>query len=90
MPSPFPGMDPFIEGQMWQDFHATFITVARETLMPQLRPNYVVNVEEYVYVVREPTATAIPLKPDVVISESDDRWPTRSVTGSAATIARRR
>jgi hypothetical protein len=21
MPSPFPGMDPFIEGQLWDDFH---------------------------------------------------------------------
>ena len=32
MPSPFPGMDPFIEGQRWQDFHATFIAVLKELL----------------------------------------------------------
>lgn len=86
MPSPFPGMDPFIEGQIWQDFHATFITVARETLMPQIRPNYVVNVEEYVYIAREPLESAISIKPDVVISESDDRWPSRGVAGSMATV----
>ena len=23
MPSPFPGMDPFLEGEMWQEFHET-------------------------------------------------------------------
>lgn len=22
MPSPFPGMDPYLEGEMWQEFHA--------------------------------------------------------------------
>ncbi len=43
MPSPFPGMDPFIEGQAWQDFHTTFITVLREQLIPQVRPRYVVQ-----------------------------------------------
>ena len=32
MPSPFPGMDPFLEFQEWEDFHATFNTVIRELL----------------------------------------------------------
>ena len=53
MPSPFPGMDPFIEGQRWQDFHATFIPVLRELLTPAVRPRYVVDVEQYVYLMRE-------------------------------------
>ena len=52
MASPFPGMDPFIEGQRWRDFHTTFITVVREMLAPQVRPRYVVEVEEYVYLAR--------------------------------------
>jgi hypothetical protein len=34
MPSPFPGMDPFIEDQEWEDFYSTFNTVIRETLAP--------------------------------------------------------
>jgi hypothetical protein len=46
MPSPFPGMDTFIEGQKWRDFHSTLITVIRELLLPQVRPRYVVDIEE--------------------------------------------
>lgn len=30
MSSPFPGMDPYIESQEWEDFHSTFNTVVRE------------------------------------------------------------
>lgn len=50
MPSPFPGMDPFIEQQEWEDFHATFNTVIRETLGPIIKPRYLVRVERRVYV----------------------------------------
>lgn len=49
MPSPFPGMDPFIEGQRWQDFHARFINDLADLLLPAVRPRYVVDVEQYVY-----------------------------------------
>ena len=34
MASPFPGMDPFLELQEWEDFHTTFNTVLRECLSP--------------------------------------------------------
>ncbi len=50
MPSPFPGMNPFLEFQEWEDFHTTFNTVAREVLSPQVEPAYVVRVERRVYV----------------------------------------
>jgi hypothetical protein len=46
-------MDPFIEGQRWRDFHTRFITVLGEMLTPQVRPRYVVAIEEYVYLIRE-------------------------------------
>jgi uncharacterized protein DUF4058 len=46
MPSPFPGMDPFIEGQEWEDFHHGIIHEMRTALVPQVRPRYVVRVEE--------------------------------------------
>jgi hypothetical protein len=49
MPSPFPGMDPFLENQEWEDFHTTFNTVLREQLAPTLRPDYLVRVERRVY-----------------------------------------
>ncbi len=52
MPSPYPGMDPFLEMQEWDDFHTTFNTVLRECLSPALEPDYLVRVERRVYVER--------------------------------------
>lgn len=50
MPSPFPGVDPYIENQEWQDFHARFNTVVSELLASRLEPRYIVRVERRVYV----------------------------------------
>lgn len=50
MPSRFPGMDPFIEDQEWEDFHSTFNTVIREALAPGVEPRYIVRVERRIYV----------------------------------------
>ena len=52
MPSPFPGMDPFLEMQESDDFHTTFNTVLREFLSPALEPDYLVRVERRVYLER--------------------------------------
>ena len=51
MPSPFPGMNPYLEQEIvWHDFHQSFIPAARESLSPQVRPGYVVRVEEHPYI----------------------------------------
>lgn len=50
MQSPFPGMDPFIEGQEWEDFHTRFNTALSESLAIALEPKYIVRVERRVYV----------------------------------------
>lgn len=50
MPSPFIGVDPFIEAQhFWQGFHASFIAVCQEILLQQLPPAYDAQIEERVY-----------------------------------------
>ena len=41
MPSPFPGMDPYLEGDLWQEFHETLASAIRAQLMPRLAPKYV-------------------------------------------------
>jgi hypothetical protein len=41
MSSPFPGMDPYLEGEMWQEFHETFAGAIRAQIMRQVRPKYV-------------------------------------------------
>ena len=50
MPSPFPGMDPFLESQVWQDFHTRMITVLSERLISEIQPRYFILVEHRIYV----------------------------------------
>ena len=45
MPSPFPGMDPYLEGASWESFHAAYIDDIGRQLAAKLRPKYVVRVE---------------------------------------------
>jgi hypothetical protein len=53
MPSPFPGMDPYLEARAaWPDVHASLITYIREALQPQLRPKYIARIGERVQLVQ--------------------------------------
>ncbi|MEM1240663.1 MAG: DUF4058 family protein, partial [Cyanobacteria bacterium P01_H01_bin.26] len=50
MPSPFPGMDPYLEQPtFWASFHSRLIVAIADTLSPQLRPHYFVEVETRTY-----------------------------------------
>jgi hypothetical protein len=42
-------MDPFLEVQEWDDFHATFNTALRDAIFPYVAPRYVVRVQRRVY-----------------------------------------
>lgn len=47
MGSPFPGVDPFLEGQgLWSDLHLSFICCWRELLMRKLPKRYVARIVE--------------------------------------------
>lgn len=64
MPSPFPGMDPFIESQEWEDFHHSAIDVMREQLTSNVGPRYAVRIERRIYVEHSDDP-----EPDVVIAD---------------------
>jgi hypothetical protein len=50
MPSPLPGMNPYLEHpRSWPNFHHRLITAIAISLGPQLRPKYRVVVEEAIY-----------------------------------------
>ena len=50
MPSPFPGMDPYLEHPgRWPDVHLRLIAISSDLLTAQLRPKYFVRAEERVY-----------------------------------------
>ena len=38
MPSPFPGMDPYLEGHLWPDVHSGLAFVIKEQLVPLQPP----------------------------------------------------
>lgn len=40
MASPFPGMDPYLEGELWQEFHGRLANQISEQLLPLLTPKY--------------------------------------------------
>lgn len=51
MPSPFPGMNPYLERDVvWHDFHQHFCVLCSELLVPQVRPRYFVKLEEHLYI----------------------------------------
>ena len=50
MPSPFPGMDPYLEHpELWTEVHSRLIVNLAEFLGPILRPKYRVAVEKRRY-----------------------------------------
>jgi hypothetical protein len=67
MPSPFPGMDPYLEGHLWPDVHSALANKIRQVLAPALRPRYVVRLEIYVVEDTAPELEVGIMYPDVEI-----------------------
>jgi hypothetical protein len=64
MPSPFPGMDPYLEARdIWPDVHLRLIAEIARDLSPQVAPAYYVAVEQRTYI--------IPVEPDEQIIRPD-------------------
>jgi hypothetical protein len=85
MPSPFPGMDPFLELEEWSDFHGAMIFAFRGQLAPQLRPRYIVRAETRVYLER-PFEQAKEFQPDLRIVKSS-KGVKRATEGSRSSSA---
>lgn len=67
MPSPFPGMDPYLEGYLWPDVHHRLATEISDQLTPKLRPRYVARIEIQVVVDDAPQGEIGIMYPDVEI-----------------------
>jgi hypothetical protein len=68
MPSPFPGMDPYLETpELWPDVHHELISQVRALLNPKLKPAYVARVELRVYISKEDDPGRQALVPDLRI-----------------------
>ena len=55
MPSPFPGMNPYLEAYRWKDFHTQYLVAIRQALAPKLAGRYSVLSEEDLFI-HEPSA----------------------------------
>lgn len=70
MPSPFPGMDPYLEDPwIWPDFHLTLAVAIRTELNRRLPTGYVARVDRYIWVQEPETDEYKRLgKPDVFLT----------------------
>src|SRR5579871_529379 len=85
MPSPFPGMDPYLEDPwLWPDFHLTFVVGIRAELNQRLPAGYVALADRYVWVQEPETEERKRLgKPDVFLTGEGQA----QTAASAAAIA---
>ena len=84
MPSPFPGMNPYLESpDVWEMFHTHFIVEAHRRLAEAVQPKYEVQTESRLYI-HEPSAEERRFfaRADLSIS-----GPTPNENGGIATVA---
>lgn len=68
MPSPFPGMNPYLEQRpYWPDFHNTLVIAIKAALQPQLIPRYLAYTQDRLFVVESDRA----ILPDVAILRNE-------------------
>ncbi len=78
MPSPFPGMDPYLESPtIWPDVHHGLISGIQAALTPTVRPRYVARVELRVYISDDDDPGRTVLVPDVRVDRNPKRKGTR-------------
>src|SRR5277367_920446 len=87
MPSPFPGMDPYLESPThWSDFHAHFVTTLANAVNDLLPENYIARMNEHVMKIA-PTLWSEPDEssfiPDVTVVS---RRPASSEPGASAAV----
>src|SRR6266849_343752 len=80
MPSPFPGMDPYLEDpDEWRGFHARLIVSVSDTLARYVPPQFIVRIKERVDIVE----FAMPnryIEPDTYIVTKPPRQLRESMT----------
>jgi hypothetical protein len=70
MPSPFPGMNPYLENpELWAEVQSWLIIAIADNIAPQLRPKYRVAVEKRVYQMADENTVLVGI-PDVTIGRS--------------------
>ena len=85
MPSPFPGMDPYLEQEViWHDFHERFLPAVAAYLSHQVLPHYIVLIDEHVYLYDVETEDHRRVgRPDLSVAMTGERF---AVEGRGAAL----
>ena len=67
MKSPFPGMNPWLEGYLWPDVHSGLARTIVELIAPKIAPNYVARIDVYTVDDTAPESEIGIMYPDVEI-----------------------
>ena len=88
MPSPFPGMDPYLErAGMWEEVRTRLIVVMADALGPHVRPKYRMGVEQRTYLaVMTPDEYELVGKPDVLVVASRHQAQFAPASGIAVSV----
>ncbi|MEO0350912.1 MAG: DUF4058 family protein [Cyanobacteria bacterium P01_A01_bin.15] len=80
MPSPFPGMDPYLENpEIWPEVHSRLIVAIADVLAPNLHPNYYAAIEKRTYLNTPEDSILIGI-PDVSVANRPSTPKTESRT----------
>jgi hypothetical protein len=91
MPSPFPGMDPYLEHpDFWQETHNRLIVAIADSIMPQIRPKYEIAIDKRIYEITDPndsnSESLLVGIPDVAIKHQSNT-PNVPTSRSVTTVA---
>jgi hypothetical protein len=88
MPSPFPGMNPYLEqSHVWRGFHTSFLVQFVAALTPRIGNRYFVELEESLYI--DPTGDEPRLfaVADTAVADSEDVESNAATTTATAIVA---
>jgi virulence-associated protein VagC len=88
MPSPFPGMDPYLEQPaFWSSFHSRLIVAIADYIAPQIMPKYYIEVETRTYSQSADSELLIGI-PDAVVFSSVDKFTLpQNITDDTSSVA---
>lgn len=83
MPSPFPGMDPYLENPRgFPDFHHELISLIKQALNEQLYPRYRARAEERVYIAQDERPERLLVVPDIAVKRYQPSSPREQEVGT--------
>ncbi|BDA72085.1 hypothetical protein CAL7716_062510 [Calothrix sp. PCC 7716] len=91
MPSPFPGMDPYLEQAVfWSSFHSRLIVAIADVIEPQLSSQYYVEVETRTYQSDDSDDSLLIGVPDAVIFASKSDITSEQLTDNSSVATQSR